>query len=339
MFNDHSNIKNVAIYTRVSTDEQRERGFSFEAQLKTLRSHAGNKQWKITKEYTDGGYSGRNTRRPDYQKMMNDIDQWDAILVLKMDRIHRNSKNFMVMMDQLRKHGKEFISFQENLDTSSAMGRFVMDILQRIAQLESEQIGERVAYAMAEKAKQPDNGFMGHRTPFGYKWDGEIGKFKTEPRKLEIVKSVFDLYLNGKFDPIEEDENGFKSKISGKYVSKDMAVRLRTRAKNEGGCSVRSIALMLNKSQTTIRYYLNNIFYAGYERYCHYFRKIKQPNFRPVITKEIWNQTQEKMRRNCRTQNYDPILIPDDEPEFFILNNEEVNTIPIINRAKHNYLT
>jgi len=300
MFNDNeSNIKNIALYTRVSTEEQAERGLSLSGQMKTLRSHCENKGWTVTGEYVDDGYTGRNTRRPQYTMMLQDIQKWDGILVLKMDRIHRNSKNFMNMMDQLRKFGKEFISFNENLDTSTAMGRFVMDIIQRIAQLESEQIGERVAFAMVEKAKDPSKGFMGHKLPFGYKLNNH--KIKEMPEYLEIVKKCFELYQNG-----------------GTF---------------------RNLGKRFNKSNTTIRYYLNNIFYAGYERYCHYFRKIKQPNFRPVITKEIWNQTQEKMRRNCRTQNYDPILIPDDEPEFFILNNEEVNTIPIINRAKHNYLT
>ena len=143
----------VAIYTRVSTEDQAKEGFSLKAQLDKLRSYCKARGWEIAGEYTDDGYSGRTTRRPAYQKMMREMDKWDAILVIKMDRIHRNSKNFMMMMEQLRARGKEFVSMTESLDTSTAMGRFVMDIIQRIAQLESEQIGERVYVGMNKKPR------------------------------------------------------------------------------------------------------------------------------------------------------------------------------------------
>ena len=77
-----------------------------------------------------------------------------------MDRIHRNSKNFTQMMDDLNGWKKQFNSMQEKFDTTSAMGRFVMDIIQRIAQLESEQIGERVKVGMTQKAKK-GSGYLG----------------------------------------------------------------------------------------------------------------------------------------------------------------------------------
>ena len=98
--------------------------------------------------------------------MLEALDAWDAILVLKMDRIHRNSRHFMAMMDDLRRWGKDFVSATESLDTSTATGRFVGDMLQRIAQLESEQTGERVHMGMKEKAQQ--GGFNGMSAPFGY---------------------------------------------------------------------------------------------------------------------------------------------------------------------------
>ena len=86
--------------------------------------------------------------------MMSEIEKWDVLVVLKMDRIHRNSINFTLMMNVLKDAGKEFNSMQESFDTTTAMGRFVMDIIQRIAQLESEQIGERVKVGMTQKAKK-----------------------------------------------------------------------------------------------------------------------------------------------------------------------------------------
>src|SRR5438445_10312285 len=95
--------------------------------------------------------------------MMAERDQWDALLVIKMDRIHRNSRNFMEMMENLREWGKDFVSASESLDTSTAMGRFVMDIIQRIAQLESEQIGERVYMGVSQQANVGP-GILGYQT-------------------------------------------------------------------------------------------------------------------------------------------------------------------------------
>ena len=143
----------AAIYTRVSTEDQAKEGFSLEAQQERLEAYCAARGWGVGGVYVDEGHSGRTIERPAYTRMMVDRDLWDLVLVLKMDRIHRNSRNFMDMMERLLEWDKEFVSVQENFDTSTAMGRFVMDIIQRIAQLESEQIGERVYMGMSQKAK------------------------------------------------------------------------------------------------------------------------------------------------------------------------------------------
>jgi len=185
----------IAIYTRVSTEDQAKEGFSLDAQLEKLRAYCTARGWIIEGEYIDDGYSGRKIKRPAYTSMMEKIDSWDALLVLKMDRIHRNSKNFMLMMEALNKKGKEFVSMMESLDTSTAMGRFVMDIIQRIAQLESEQIGERVYIGMEQKAKI-NGGMLGFNTPYGYEYQN--GKLLLNPNEAAIVKDMFSWYLSGK---------------------------------------------------------------------------------------------------------------------------------------------
>lgn len=185
----------AAIYTRVSTEDQAKEGFSLDAQLEKLRSYCKARDWVIAGEYVDDGYSGRNVKRPAYTRMMQEMDKWDTILVIKMDRIHRNSKNFMLMMEDLKKHGKEFVSMTESLDTSTAMGRFVMDIIQRIAQLESEQIGERVYIGMEQKART-NGGVLGFNIPYGYDYiDGKLVINKDEAR---IVKDIYSWYSDGK---------------------------------------------------------------------------------------------------------------------------------------------
>ncbi|HET6398903.1 MAG TPA: recombinase family protein [Candidatus Thermoplasmatota archaeon] len=184
----------VALYTRVSTEDQAREGFSLDAQLERLRYFAKAQGWEIAGEYVDEGHSGRTTKRPQYQRMMDERSAWDVLLVLKMDRIHRNSRNFMAMMDELRREGKEFASVTESLDTSTAMGRFVMDIIQRIAQLESEQIGERVYVGMGQKAKQ-GGGSLGKAAPFGYRYEGQ--RLVPVPEEAPHARWIFEAFLAG----------------------------------------------------------------------------------------------------------------------------------------------
>ena len=187
-------MKRVALYVRVSTEDQAKTGYSLDAQEKRLSDYCKFNNLEIADVYRDEGYSGRNIFRPEYRRMMESIDSWDGILVLKMDRIHRNSRNFALMMDNLRKHGKEFISMNEKLNTENAMGRFVMDIIQRLAQLESEQIGDRVKIGMARKAEIGD-GNMGSPDPYGY--THRDGKLIVREDEAENVREMFRLKASG----------------------------------------------------------------------------------------------------------------------------------------------
>ena len=190
----------AALYLRVSTEEQAAEGYSLDAQRMMLEDYCIAEGWDAVKVYEDDGYSGRNTKRPSYQRMMSEMDQWDLIVVIKMDRIHRNSRNFMNMMEELDRHGKMFVSSSESLDTTNAMGRFVVDMIQRIAQLESEQIGERTQLGMREKAETltpegPGKKTMGFTPPFGYTL--ENGRLVSVPEEMEVVTDIFSSYSEG----------------------------------------------------------------------------------------------------------------------------------------------
>lgn len=165
------------------------------AQRERLEAYCQARGWEAAAAYVDDGYSGRDTRRPAYQRMMEERSSWDTVLVIKMDRIHRNARNFMEMMDNLNSWGKDFVSATESLDTSTAMGRFVMDIIQRIAQLESEQIAERVYMGMAQKAKAGP-GILGFHSPIGYRF--EEGKLVADPGEASVVRTMFDRCIDGR---------------------------------------------------------------------------------------------------------------------------------------------
>ncbi len=263
----------VAVYIRVSTEEQAREGYSLAAQEQVLTAYCTAYDLEIFKIYVDDGYSGRNTRRPAYRQMIMDIDQWDSILVLKMDRIHRNSRNFIEMMDLLNKKNKNFISQQEKLDTKTAMGRFVMQTIQGIAQLESEQIGERTKDGMREKAEtletsDDEKRTMGFTPPFGYRI--RDGKLVDDDEEQVVVRTIFDLYISG--EPMD----------SICY-------------------SLNRQALLTRKSNPWNKFNLRNILhnpvYAGYMRWENILIK---HDATPVVSAEEFNHTQELMAKKVR---------------------------------------
>lgn len=210
-------MKRVAVYIRVSTEDQAKEGYSLDAQQRRLGEYCEFNGWEIAGIYRDEGYSGRNIHRPQYRRMFEDMALWDGILVLKMDRIHRNSRNFAAMMDDLRKNGKEFISLTEKFNTTNAMGRFVMDIVQRMAQLESEQIGDRVRIGMARKAEIGD-GNMGSPDPYGYTHSG--GRLVIREDEAAHVREIFRLRAEGgTFGDIADhlNETNVPSKKGGRW--------------------------------------------------------------------------------------------------------------------------
>jgi DNA invertase Pin-like site-specific DNA recombinase len=267
----------AAIYTRVSTEDQAKEGFSLDAQLDKLRSYCKARDWQIGGEYIDDGYSGRYIKRPSYTRMLNEMEKWDALLVIKMDRIHRNSKNFMLMMEELKKNNKEFVSMTESLDTSTAMGRFVMDIIQRIAQLESEQIGERVYAGMDQKART-NSGILGFNIPYGY--DYYEGKLTIKIDEAINVKNIFRMYLDG---------------MSMKKIAEDL--------------NLNNIPTKLNKTwgAQTISLILKNPLYCGY---LHWEDYLNPSDHESIIDKNVFNEVQKIIKKkNIKTSHSSKVFI------------------------------
>ncbi len=184
----------AALYVRVSTEEQAREGFSVDAQLERLEAYCKSKGWRVYDRYVDDGYTGREKERPAYREMMQDIDieYWDVLLTLKIDRVHRNLRNFLEMFDILTKHGKHFATVYENVDTSSAMGRFFIKLIASIAELESEQISERVKMAMDHAKRQ---GYHVGRPPKLFNVIRENGHIKLTPTDKALL--IRDLSSRG----------------------------------------------------------------------------------------------------------------------------------------------
>jgi DNA invertase Pin-like site-specific DNA recombinase len=131
----------IGIYARVST-----KGQSCELQIRDLRAYCAARGFDLVGEYIDVGQSGAKDSRPELNKLMDDARkrQFDAIVVWRFDRFARSTKHLLSALEEFRSLGIQFISYQENIDTSNALGQALFTIVSAVAQLERELIRERV---------------------------------------------------------------------------------------------------------------------------------------------------------------------------------------------------
>ncbi len=151
----------IGIYARVSTKDQ-----SCELQVRDLRAYCAARGFDLVREYVDVGQSGAKDSRPELNKLMDDARkrQFDAIVVWRFDRFARSTKHLLSALEEFRSLGIQFISYQENIDTSSALGQALFTIVSAVAQLERDLIRERVsagirnARANGKKLGPPNEG-------------------------------------------------------------------------------------------------------------------------------------------------------------------------------------
>lgn len=151
----------------------------------------------------DEGFSGKNTNRPSFRQLMEDVesDLLDAVMVYKLDRISRNVQEFSSMYETFQSHNVSFVSVKESFDTSTPMGRTVMYILAAFAQLERENISERVADNML--ALGASGKWTGGKLPTGMTsvrrkiGDKEHSYLMVDPDTVWLVKLIYQLMLQG----------------------------------------------------------------------------------------------------------------------------------------------
>lgn len=186
----------VAIYVRVSTLEQFKEGYSIKEQIERLTKYCEAKGWTVYKVYIDGGYSGANMDRPGLQELIRDVDAgvFDGVLVYKLDRLSRSQKDTLeIIEDILLPSGIEFVSMTENLDTSTPFGRAMIGILSVFAQLEREQIKERITLGLEGRAKEGKWTGAGN-APIGYDFVGD-SCLKVNEYEAMQVQEAFDLFI------------------------------------------------------------------------------------------------------------------------------------------------
>lgn len=179
-------------YLRVSTEDQAREGYSLDAQRACICAYCAAKGYDLIREFDDDGFSGRTMKRPAFLALMQAIrdglpdGRHIGAVVAKFDRLNRNLYEFLATQQEMQRHGVNFASVGETIDTQGPFGRFFVQIIAAFAELESGIIGERVRHGMREKAMQ--GGFNGMSAPFGY--DIEDGGLVVNEREASVVRTI-----------------------------------------------------------------------------------------------------------------------------------------------------
>ncbi len=205
MAQDIEETMRVALYTRVSTEDQAREGFSLEVQKNFLLEYAKNSKWEnfcsiAGKDiYEDDGFSGATMDRPAFQRLLFDArnKKFDLLVVYKQDRLSRKLKDLLCVLEELESLGIMYKSATEPFDTTSSAGKLSIQQLGSFAEFERNRLIERVFPGMVEGVKKGH--WQGARyTPYGYVLNKETKKLEININEAKIVKEIFSLYRRGK---------------------------------------------------------------------------------------------------------------------------------------------
>lgn len=191
------NKTRVLLYVRVSTQEQ-VNGYSIGEQSERLQQYAAAMDWTVIRTYIDPGFSGSSIDRPALQELIRTVRSGnvDKVVVYKLDRLSRSQKDTLYLIeDVFLASGTDFVSMSENFDTSTPFGRAMIGLLAVFAQLEREQIKERMQLGRVARAKAGLYNASG-RAALGY--DYIDGQLVINEYQAVYVKKVFELFAAGR---------------------------------------------------------------------------------------------------------------------------------------------
>ena len=190
------NTMKIAIYIRVSTEDQAKEGYSLEVQREYLESFAEREGLEIFKAYQDDGISGYTTKRPALQELLKDAKhkEFDLVLVYKIDRFSRNLKDMLNLVDELSKRGVGFRSATEPFDSTTSSGKLMFQQLGSFAEFERNRIKERVFPGMV-KGVQKGNWQGARYAPYGYKYNKEKKLLEVDEKEARVVKIIYTMFI------------------------------------------------------------------------------------------------------------------------------------------------
>ena len=142
----HNGKLRVALYGRVSTSDQ-----NVETQMEALRAYCGRMGYEVAGEYVDNGFSGKDDRRPEFERLLADLRQGEVkiLVVYKLDRIGRSVVHLLNLFEEFKNRGIGFVSISQNIDTTTPEGRMFLKMLMVLAEYERELIVSRTVDGLA----------------------------------------------------------------------------------------------------------------------------------------------------------------------------------------------
>lgn len=267
------------IYVRVSTDDQRDNGYSIDSQLRMIKEYCEKNNYSIIDVYNDAGYSGKDLMRPEMQRLLADIKskKIDKLIAIKVDRLTRNNYDGFWLLNYCEEHDVKIELILEPYDVSTANGEMIFGMNLVFGQRERKEIGARTKRAMEEMALEK---IHPSKAPYGYIRNKETGHLEIEPIEAQVVKDIFELCKQGNstrnIATIMKDNNAYLKQ--GKWAS-DRVYKI-----------------------------LTNSIYIGIFEYGKYKRKsqdiLKVENYcEPIIDETTWNATRNVLVKN-KHSNY-----------------------------------
>ncbi|WP_156289876.1 recombinase family protein [Oceanobacillus salinisoli] len=258
----------AAIYARVATSEQFN-DVSIESQVEQLKAYLNKKGYTNIEVFADEGYSGKNFNRPEFQRLIRNLDRFDAISVWKLDRISRNNRDVLYLIDNhLRPSEKKLLVSTCDVDSSTTNGYMFIALLGTFSEYERRISFERISLGMKRRARL---GRWSGRVMIGYDLDN--GELTINKGESQIVKEIFEL---------RNKMNSYKS-IADQINKKGYRTK-------RGNCF----------SINSVKTILENPIYAGFIRYRQWDDhvvnrkqyKLVRSQHPVIIDRELWERVQ-----------------------------------------------
>lgn len=277
-------IQKAVGYIRVSTQMQVDEGYSLENQSVVIKKECAHKGWELTEIFSDEGISGATVKdRKGIQNLMQYVKENDIqfVLVFKISRLSRSIVEALNIVEFLQSNNCNLIAIADNVDTSSPLGKYFLAMGAIFAEMERENIKKQVRAGMEQKAR--NGGWSAGKPPLGY--DLIDKKLVINEDESEIVQTIYREYLGGK---------GYKAIAEG-LNSEEKQTKLKKPFNGNG-----------------IKFILQNPMYYGLIRWglsknSKVSSEVKEDpvivenDKLAIISKEIYNQVQEKIKTNPRS--------------------------------------
>ena len=208
-------------YLRVSTERQADTGVSLDAQQEKARAYASLYDLDLTEMIIDAGESAKTLDRPGLQRALSMLKtgQADALLVVKLDRLTRSVVDLGKLIETYFAPGKAaLMSVSEQIDTRSAAGRLVLNILASVSQWERETIGERTSVAM--KYKQAKGEYIGGHAPYGFELvNGDLVEDSYEQGVIQQARELRESGLSLAAVAKELDRRGIQARNGKEFAA------------------------------------------------------------------------------------------------------------------------